>query len=627
MAERCRTSPRVSARRARRRLVTVLVTVVSMTAATMALAAPSQASSLLQPAGVTVAVDGGVAYVATATTVAFTVTNKATNGASLAAFTLVVPKGVGTVRPVGVTGPGNWREVVASCGAIKTCSSLVLVYGAAPLSTSKAKPGQSVTASIMFTTPVTPGPLAFGMIGLGGGLFTTTDHPTVNVVTGTAAHFLVSAPATLTAGTPAAVTVQAVDGGFAPTPYAGGTVQVQLGTDDAGATIVPTSYPGPTSSFSGTPSRVALTLPASASGAYSFTSVLTVAGPQSVTVTETRPAPDATGTAGLVVVPGPAAHIFFDSITDASASPPLPNPTAGQLFVAQFHVTDVYNNMAATAPGDVALSASGPGSLTAISATPATPTTGGSFTDSYGTPALSVLMTVTLTTVSPTVSATLTTRVDANAAAATFTPGTPGVLGTTNFAPPNPDGSSNCPLSDTNPVCGQTILPNGANGRVVISEQPCTDSSGECAPTQENGGKPLVLSISGNFKDANGNALYTYEAPATEVVTCESAQCPALADDGDGSLANSPEEAIEDFDSFPLFIQLTQTDGYAQVPSCQAIPSDPANLVSADTIPQGNTVGACVDVASIVRNVDVESPHYGDVSFTVLFVDDPKTHP
>ena len=75
---------------------------------------PSQAS-LLQPASVTVAVTGGAPYVATPTTVAFTVTNHATNGAGLSAFTLVVPRGIGTVTPVGVTGPGNWREVVVPC--------------------------------------------------------------------------------------------------------------------------------------------------------------------------------------------------------------------------------------------------------------------------------------------------------------------------------------------------------------------------------------------------------------------------------------------------------------------------------------------------------------------------------
>ena len=36
---------------------------------------------------------------------------------------------------------------------------------------------------------------------------------------------------------------------------------------------------------------------------------------------------------------------------------------------------------------------------------------------------------------------------------------------------------------------------------------------------------------------------------------------------------NSDEERLEDFSDFPLYIQLTQTEGFVVVPSCQVIPA------------------------------------------------------
>jgi hypothetical protein len=602
----------------------------SVTLALMAVGSPSQASSLFQPASVSVAVDGGQAYVATPTTVAFTVTNHATNGAPLAAFTLVVPKGIGTVQPVGVTGPGNWRETVVQCGPRATCSSLVLVYGTLPLSQSLARPGQSVMASIKFTTPSRPGPLVFPMIGIGGGIFTTSDKPTVNVVAGTAASFRVTAPASVTAGATAPITVQALNPSNVATPYIGGTVKIQLGSDDNRASITPTSFSGSSATFAGTPPSVLMTLPASSTGAYTFNATFYSAAQQSVTVTETKPLPDATGTAALTVVSAPATAIVFDSIKDVSSTPALPNPTIGQPFVSSFQVTDSFGNLASTASGDVVLSASGPGSLTAISATPASPTQDGTFTDSYSAAAPSVTLMVTLQTTNANATATRSTPIDASGTAATFTPGKYGSLGTANFSKPNSDGSSNCALSTDLPICGQTILPNGANGQVSLAAQACTGidtGNGLCAG--ESGTAPLVLSVTGNFKDpTSGLPLYSYAHPASETFTCMSSLCRHRLNDDPAQIYNSSEESIEDYLDYPLFIHLSQTDGFVQVPACQVVPSSESGpLPSANGIPGDNTVGACVDVTSIVRNVTTGSPHYGDVSFTVLFVDDPKTHP
>ena len=105
--------------------------------------------------------------------------------------------------------------------------------------------------------------------------------------------------------------------------------------------------------------------------------------------------------------------------------------------------------------------------------------------------------------------------------------------------------------------------------------------------------------------------------------------CPHRSDDS-GVVANAPEDSIEDFWDYPLYIQLTQTGVFAQVPACQLVPATengalpPSGGVIPNpnpNFPDVNPIGACADVTTIVRNAS------GDVSFTVLFVDDPKTHP
>ena len=78
-----------------RRVVATLGLAALVAAPVVAAAGPVEAASLLQPVSVLVAVDGGQAFTSRPTTVAFTVKNQATNGAALAAFTLVVPKGIG----------------------------------------------------------------------------------------------------------------------------------------------------------------------------------------------------------------------------------------------------------------------------------------------------------------------------------------------------------------------------------------------------------------------------------------------------------------------------------------------------------------------------------------------------
>ncbi len=81
------------------------------------------------------------------------------------------------------------------------CSKILLVYPASfPLSKSFLHPGQSMVASILFTTGNKAGNLPFSFIGIGNGVFTANSTPTITVVNGDAADYLVTGDATVTAG-------------------------------------------------------------------------------------------------------------------------------------------------------------------------------------------------------------------------------------------------------------------------------------------------------------------------------------------------------------------------------------------------------------------------------------------
>ncbi|MFI5101681.1 MAG: hypothetical protein ACHQE5_14395, partial [Actinomycetes bacterium] len=168
------------ARTASRRLLSVFA--IASTAAA-GLAAAASPSSALTPQSVSFSVStGGPAYTSTPIKADFKLSNPSGNTGSVVAFTIVVPPGVGKVQGAGVTGPGNWRELVLPCGSTPRCSSQVLVFATLPLSTSVLTRGNFLIASIAFTTPSSPTSLPFKMIGIGGGsglvIFTTTDVPT-----------------------------------------------------------------------------------------------------------------------------------------------------------------------------------------------------------------------------------------------------------------------------------------------------------------------------------------------------------------------------------------------------------------------------------------------------------------
>jgi hypothetical protein len=76
------------------------------------------------------------------------------------------------------------------------------------------------------------------------------------------------------------------------------------------------------------------------------------------------------------------------------------------------------------------------------------------------------------------------------------------------------------------PNCGQLLLPNGASGHVTLSVGSC-DGLGPCKTG--DGADALVVTAIANFKDAQGNPLYSNTSPATLIIACDKALCRETA--------------------------------------------------------------------------------------------------
>lgn len=323
----------------------------------LAVIAPPSEGATLQNVGVSISSDTTV-FTSTVTKTDFVVTNPSANTGSVALYTIVVPPGVGKVTPAGVTGPGNWGETVLPCGSTANCSSLVLVYTGFPLSTSVLKPGQSMTASISFTTPDSPTSLPFKFIGIGGGVFTTTDTPTLTVVSGQPAKVTVTGTpggTSLTAGETGHFTLQTYNNTSQKVPFGGGTVRISLGTDDPQAKL---TYGATTVGFTAKsgpiPSYADIVLPQSSTGSYDVDVQFFAAGGSSVTASI---AGLADGTYEPVTVsPGPAFALTLGNVTDVTASNAF---AAGDTIDVPVRVKDQWGNILPLTDGSVTLAQTG----------------------------------------------------------------------------------------------------------------------------------------------------------------------------------------------------------------------------------------------------------------------------
>jgi len=662
----------LSVRRFSRRALAVVVAGAVALVTVAATSAPSEAAVATQKVNLSVSTLGQ-AYTSSPVRADFTVANPSTNSASVGVFTIVVPAGVTKVTAAGVTGPGNWRQVVLPCGSTANCSALLLVYASLPLSTSILKPGKSLTTSITFTTGATPTTLSFPFLGIGNGVFTAASTPTIAVVSGDAAHFtLTTSTPTVTAGGVGSFHLTTQNILNADSPFSGGDVVFTLGTEDSGASLVfnGATYPF-TSAGTGLPSKTTVRLPSSgaALGVYDFTVRFTAAGNQSVDAALATNI-NVDGFANLVVNAGPAAKITLQSVLDSGTGKGIVAglPSTGPLFVGQpivlsYFVTDAFNN-GVPAPADLAVSASGIGTFTQASAVPSNGIDAGTVTGTYSAPFTGVSFGLSAASV-PVAATPLSNDVVVGVGTGTFLPGVPSVLNSTNFAPPV-NGQGQCNFTTVDVVCAQAGFGNGASGTASLTLDPCpADAQSLCLDTTNN----ITASLQANLKTTSTDGLfplYSAQSPLQFLYGCSVTECPHkvlrdgvwVNDDLISSSAgptynvyNSWEESVEDYKAYPLYFQpapTTQipTPAYQIVPACQigtldanghlvtdiTAPEEAAglasvtNLVALQAYELANNLPisqACVDVTNILRNTSTTAAR-GQVTFPIYFYDDPK---
>jgi Big-like domain-containing protein/VCBS repeat protein len=153
---------------------------------------------------------------------------------------------------------------------------------------------------------------------------TITGNISTEVISAAATHFLVTAPATVTAGSSFSVTVTALNSANATDAGYRGTVHF---TSTDGAAVLPANY----------------TFTAADAGVHTFTVILTAAGAQTITATDTTTA-SITGNVSTTVNASVATH--FSVSAPATA-------TLGTAFTVTVTALDAFNNTAAGYRGTV----------------------------------------------------------------------------------------------------------------------------------------------------------------------------------------------------------------------------------------------------------------------------------
>jgi hypothetical protein len=593
----------------------------------------ADAAITTQPAGVSITVDNtgaNTALVSSAVVANVTVKNNSASS-TIGVFTVVVPAGVSPVQAVGVQGPGNWRQTVLPCGTTANCSALVVVYASLPLSSSVVRPGQSVTSSIRFTTPAAPTTLGFRFLGIGNGLFTTTDAPSINVINGVAGSWCVQNPGNVVAGTTKTFTVQAVSDGNEcknvdkkKIGVAATTMTVKFKTDDSAGGIVAGASTGPLTGGS----TITVALSASSTGLYTFSGTFTAAGNQSIDAGTSS----AAGNSGdFTVLPDVPAAVTVKSVVDKVSG--TTSLASGAVFVTTYTVSDRFGNAILTPSSGVSIAVTNGDFTRTGGANPfpggpganpgeVLPATDGTVEGTYGgsgrqSLTASVGAVVSATTILvPSTPASVTFAETSVGSAILF----PGVAATVDTAPCTPG---------TN--CAESNLPNGANGLVTFGAIDCTDVTvGLCGRTP---GTRNLVDLEANFKTVVEGAiveLYDAAHPASITLHCTVTDCPEIHDDAfdddhpvnePGDVRNSQDARVDDFKAYAPFAQLSFETalGLTKVGSCQ-----PAATIKeyGPAIPAFTSVPGprqvCVDVTSFFRDGS------GNLSATLYFYEDIK---
>ena len=162
-----------------------------------------------------------------------------------------------------------------------------------------------------------------------------------------------------------------------------------------------------------------------------------------------------------------------------------------------------------------------------------------------------------------------------------------------------------------------------------------------CATTDLYCTSGQQIDLNGSFKDANGTNLYGFGtnavsdvtpsptdtlAPAQVTRVCSVSDCRHLdaAEEPSRtySYSSSREEQWEDFNRYPTYVSLRQSDGtytgFALAPAC--VPQSNGTTTLTMLTYDAQQAGFCVDVNRISR---ANNSFTGDLTIPVLFVEDP----
>jgi hypothetical protein len=581
-----------------------------------ALAVPLPASGPTITATVN-GIAGAPAYTGLATTVHIEVTNNTLGIIAMPSFTITVPSGfsgvtLGTLsgatfltNPVSLAST-DWHETLLLCGGTPNCSAIVDVnsydaktHAFLDADWSRIPVGGTVTATLHLT-PRVAGTLAFPISTTDPADLSSVPDPTVNVYDGRPANFRVSVSSPLRVGVLGHVTVAARNSANQPVPFRGGPVTVRLSIADMslvtrinGQVLTNHRY-------------VVINVPALPAGqAFNFPLLLTLARPQTVTVTATvTGSGSVTGSAGPVkVLAGKPVALRINSIVDASRVPALPIPVANRLFHVNFTAYDKFGNPAGSPVTRVSITALNPvgGKFTVLTPSPTTTATGSGSalaTFSYAENGLLLLATAPGLT-----SGSRRTDVGFAGDSVLGHPGLPAFL-RAGFA--------------------SAALSAGGYGEISLTTVLCAKTD----PTCHSG---LQANLTGVFSNPSNPAahLYALAHPAVVRWTCAASRCPHRDFEGTNPsyrlVRGDEAEQTEDFAAYPMQVSLRVPGGYrpfAQAPSCRPL-TDPKQfgLTGAITNPAAIRAGFCVDVYAITRVGGVTT---GALSLPVLFVEDPK---
>ncbi len=99
------------------------------------------------------------------------------------------------------------------------------------------------------------------------------------------------------------------------------------------------------------------------------------------------------------------------------------------------------------------------------------------------------------------------------------------------------------------PTCATTTFQNGVSGPAFLAEGVCQGKAAGCLTNA--GETSLLMNVTANMNDANGNPLYSRTDPAVTIVACDKSLC------GGGNISQ-----------IPLFVDFNNTGTYTQVPAC-----------------------------------------------------------